>query len=72
MKRDYDKQYEAFLLKLRQAREEARLTQEEAAQRLEKPQSFISKCESGSRRVDFVELVMFAQLYSKPLDFFGP
>ncbi len=67
---DYIKHYQNFLIKLRQAREEAGLTQAEAAQRMRKPQSFISKCESGTRRVDFVEVMMFAEIYGKPIDYF--
>jgi hypothetical protein len=42
----------------------------EVAQRLGRPQSFVSKCESGERRVDVVELAEFARLYAKRLDFF--
>ena len=38
----------------------------EVARRLSRPQSFISKCESGERRVDFVELQYRAQIYKKP------
>jgi hypothetical protein len=34
------------------------------------PQSFLSKCESGERRVDFVELREFARVYGVPLKFF--
>jgi hypothetical protein len=40
------------------------------ARSLRRPQSFVSKCESGERRVDVVELQDFARLYGKPLDFF--
>ncbi|TMB64967.1 MAG: helix-turn-helix transcriptional regulator, partial [Chloroflexi bacterium] len=47
-------------------------TQEEAAQKLGKPQSFISKCESGERRVDFVELLEIAQIYGVSIEFFVP
>jgi hypothetical protein len=37
------------------------------AARLGYPQS---KCESGERRVDVIELTEFARLYGRPLDFF--
>lgn len=46
------------------------MKQEDVARALGKPQSFISKCESGERRVDFVELLDFAQLYKKNLSYF--
>ena len=41
------------------------------ARALGKPASYISKCELGERRVDFIELVAFARLYRKPLDHFA-
>jgi len=34
--------------------------------------SYVSKCESGERRVDVIELEAFATLYRKPLSFFLP
>ena len=64
--------YREFRERLRRAREEAGLTQMEAAGRLGRPQSFISKCEAGERRVDVVELSWFANLYAKRLEFFIP
>jgi transcriptional regulator with XRE-family HTH domain len=71
--KQYRKSYGQFLKRLREARRRAGLTQKEAAGRLGKPQSFVSKCESGERRVDFVELIVFARLYSVPdLSFFTP
>lgn len=66
----YHPDYRAFTAKLRQARKEANLSQEEVASRLGKPQSFVSKCETGERRVDVIELSVFARIYNKPLDFF--
>jgi len=42
----------------------------QVARKLRRPQSFVSKCESGERRVDVVELAEFARLYRKPLSFF--
>jgi ribosome-binding protein aMBF1 (putative translation factor) len=62
--------YAALTARLRQAREAAGLSQTEAARRLGKPQSFISKCESGSRRLDVLELKTLAELYGTELSFF--
>lgn len=41
---------------LREIRIQVGLTQTELAARLEKPQSFVSKYESGERRLDLAEL----------------
>lgn len=41
---------------LRQLRENAGLRQQDVADRLGEPQSFVSKYESGERRLDLVEL----------------
>ena len=41
---------------LRTVRSEVGLTQAEVADRLEVPQSFVSKYESGERRLDLIEL----------------
>lgn len=58
--------------RLRQARQEAGMTQEAVAEFFGRPQSFVSKVESGDRRIDPVELCHFADLYQKPLIFFLP
>ena len=66
----YRQRYRAFLERLRQARRDAGLTQSDVARSLRRPQSFVSKCESGERRVDVVELQQLARLYDRPLTFF--
>ncbi|OGS33031.1 MAG: hypothetical protein A2218_07820 [Elusimicrobia bacterium RIFOXYA2_FULL_53_38] len=68
----HSKGYQEFLKKFRKAREDAKLTQAQVAEKLKKPQSFVSKCESGERRVDFIELRRFAELYRKPTGYFEP
>lgn len=55
--------YDRFLVLLRETRAKAGLTQKEAAGKMKRPQSFISKCESGERRVDVVELLAFCKAY---------
>jgi transcriptional regulator with XRE-family HTH domain len=67
---NYQRNYAAFRKRLREAREQADLTQTQAASALKTHQSFVSKCESGERRVDYVELKEFARLYKVPLGFF--
>lgn len=62
--------YVAFRTRLRAARLAAGLSQEQTALRLGRPQSFVSKCESGERRVDVVELAQFARIYGVPVSFF--
>ena len=69
-RKDYAAAYYRFREKLRRAREEAQLTQVEVSRVLGKRQSFVSKVESGERRIDFVELQAFASVYGKPLSYF--
>ena len=56
--------------RLRAARIEAGLTQAQVAHLVEKPQSSISKIESGGQGVDFIEIQVFARLYDKPMSYF--
>jgi transcriptional regulator with XRE-family HTH domain len=67
---EYQRKYARFLERLRQARNDGGLTQKEVAELLGKPQSFISKVETGERRLDFVELQELAKLYKKPISYF--
>lgn len=67
----HTRRYRAFLAKLRRAREEAGLTQVQVAKLVGRPQTWVSKCELGERRVDVVELEDLAGAYGKPLEWFG-
>ena len=58
----YTKRYGKFLDLLIKARKRADLTQVEVASRLGRPQSFVSKYESGERRLDVVEFLEIAQV----------
>jgi len=40
------------------------------AKALKKSQPFVSKIESGERRLDFVEVQEIAELYGKPINYF--
>ncbi len=66
----YTKEYKRLLEKLKQARKDSGLTQLEISQKIDKPQSFISKCELGERRIDPIELSKFAKIYKKDINFF--
>jgi len=43
------------------ARQRANVTQDQLAQRLNKPQSFVSAYEGGKRRVDLIEFLLIAR-----------
>lgn len=62
--------YRAMVEKLKQARQGAGLTQAQVAERLGKPQSYVSKVECAERRIDPPELARFAEVYGRGLDFF--
>ena len=66
----HSKEYRVVLERLRKARLDAGLTQVEVANKLGHHQSYVSKIESGERRVDVVELNKFAKLYRKTVNYF--
>lgn len=69
MRKDY--RHDLLQRFLINSRRKLGLTQQEVADRLGKPQSFISKYESGERRLDVVEFVDVCQaLAIAPSDFF--
>lgn len=56
-----EKQYERFRVLLVERRKRAGLTQVEVAALLKKDQSYVSKFESGVRRLDVVEFLAVAR-----------
>jgi len=72
MFKGYPERYRLFRAKLKQARIDAGLTQQQAAKLMGIRQQCISKCETGERRVDFIELIEFSRIYNKPVSYFEP
>lgn len=66
----YTKDYKEIIERLKTARIDAGLAQQEVADKLDKPQSYISKIESGERRLDVAEIKKFAIVYKKDISFF--
>ena len=66
----HPERYRSLLLRLREARKAAGMSQEQAAAALSAPQKYISRIETGERRVDPIELQELAELYGKPIQFF--
>jgi len=64
----WTKEYAKFIKKLKQARLKAGLRQIEVAKKLKRPQSYISRVESGGYRLDIVEVKRFAKIYGEDLN----
>lgn len=62
--------YRQFRERLKQARAELRLTQEEAGRLFGFSQPQVSDMEIGERFIDAVELAVIAKAYGKPVTFF--
>ena len=60
----YSEEYQQVIKALRQARIDRRISQQQLATALSRPQSFVAKVENGERRLDFVELIHIARLLS--------
>jgi transcriptional regulator with XRE-family HTH domain len=65
------KEYAEVGAALARARERARLTQQQLAKLLRKPQSFVSNYERGQRRIDVLELLRVVEaLGGDPVEVF--
>jgi len=59
LKSTYSSQYRRLLARMRSARRARGITQRELAGRLGRLQSYVSKVETGERRIDVVEYLHF-------------
>lgn len=66
----YSKEYKEIIERLKKVRIEANLSQQAVADKLGKPQSYISKIESCERRLDVAEMKKIVAIYNKPFDYF--
>ncbi|RJP15997.1 MAG: XRE family transcriptional regulator [Candidatus Abyssobacteria bacterium SURF_5] len=60
-KSPFTNKYNKFRKLLIEARKKSGLTQKEVAEKLSRPQSFVSKYERGERRLDVVEFLEIAK-----------
>ena len=58
----YTREYGTVLRLLREAREQAGITQVELAKKLKQTQSYVSKIERGDRRIDLIQLRTICQI----------
>lgn len=66
----FSKDHKYLISQLKKAREGIGLEQEQVAKALGKTQSYVSKIESGQRRIDIVQLKAFAKIYKKRIEKF--
>ena len=66
----HSEDYRKIIRRLKEARRGVGLSQQAVADMLAKPQSFVSKIESGERRLDVAEIKRFANVYGKSTSFF--
>lgn len=66
----HDPRYQQVAALIAEIREERGIRQQDLAERLGRPQGFISKVENGRRRVDLIELIdILAALEADPREF---
>lgn len=66
----YSREHKLLSERLRQARIDADLDQIQVARLLKKTQSYVSKIESGQRKIDIVQLKEFVRIYDKNINYF--
>ena len=66
----YTKEHKKIIEKLKKARHDVGLDQFETTKKLGKSQSYLSKIESGQRKIDVIQLKKFAKIYNKDINYF--
>ncbi|EKQ84813.1 helix-turn-helix domain-containing protein [Leptospira kirschneri] len=66
----HSREAKIFCKNLIAARKNSNLTQLEVAKRLGEPQSYISKIESGERRLDVIEFWRIFKILGKSIEFY--
>jgi transcriptional regulator with XRE-family HTH domain len=66
----YSKEHITLVERLKKARKDAGLNQKQVAKLLDTTQSYVSKIESGQRKVDVIQIKEFARIYKKDINFF--
>jgi len=66
----YSKEHKYLVERLKQARKDKGLDQKQVAVLLGVSQSYVSKVESGQRRIDVVQLKQFSKIYKKNISYF--
>ena len=69
-KSTFTKDYKEIIDRLKQARIDAGFSQQAVADKLGKPQSYLSKIESSERRLDVAELKKLSEVYKKTVSYF--
>jgi transcriptional regulator with XRE-family HTH domain len=66
----HDPRYQRLAALVAELRKSRGLLQQDVAERLERPQSYVSKIENGDRRLDMIELIdLLAALEADPHEF---
>ena len=68
----FQEAYDTLLERLVAAREKVGLTQHQVSAMMGRSPNFLTKCESGERSIDVMELFELARIYQKPIHHFFP
>ena len=66
----YNKKYKGIVEKLKKARLQSGYSQVEIAKKMKRPQSHVSKIESGDQQINILELQELATIYKKDIKYF--